>query len=218
MLDQKEIFSRAYNECMTEMYAKAQPSADWNQILKDFKEGKYDKNTRIYERYYLSQEEFAYILNKYIVAYNFKERWTDYVDTVTSWFEKGGYKPNYNKNVARYKEMSPAKDIIDRLCKDKDLSYKIWNVIMFYLESCKDFYRFDRTESDFRIAISLGASPSSNKETVKKWWKDNKGIDIEIEDRNPSLLWDKDYYGDEFEEVMKEEYGENWREEWNKTK
>jgi len=89
---------------------------------------------------------------------------------------------------------------------------------MFYLESCKNFYRFDRTESDFRIAIFLGASPSSNKEAVKKWWKDNKGIDIEIEDRNPSLLWDKDYYGDEFEEVMKEEYGENWREEWNKTK
>ena len=30
------------------------------------------------------------------------------------------------------------------------------------------------------------------------------------------LLWEMDYYGDNFEEVMEEEYGENWKADWDK--
>ena len=30
------------------------------------------------------------------------------------------------------------------------------------------------------------------------------------------LIWERDYYGDEFEEVMKDEYGEDWEQQFNK--
>ena len=81
---------------------------------------------------------------------------------------------------------------------------------------CKDFYCFNIDEQKFRNALAFGATPTSNIETVKKWWKDHYDIDVEIEERNPMLLWEMDYYGDNFEEVMEEEYGENWKADWDK--
>ena len=39
MLDRNEILERAYTECMAEMYAKSQPSADYYQLLEDAKNG-----------------------------------------------------------------------------------------------------------------------------------------------------------------------------------
>ena len=36
MLNRDTIISRAFHECMTEMYAKAQPSVDYDQLLADF--------------------------------------------------------------------------------------------------------------------------------------------------------------------------------------
>ena len=67
----------------------------------------------------------------------------------------------------------------------------------------------------------LGASPNSNSKAVVEYWK-SKGIDIVIEERNPLLFYEQDYYGDEFEEEMIDEYGENWKEirdkEWKLQK
>ena len=83
------------------------------------------------------------------------------------------------------------------------------------IEDCKEYYKFDNRNQIFDYHICLGASPTSNKETVKKYWE-SQGKSIEIEDRNPLLLWDKDYYGSVFEEVMLDEYGEDWKEFWNK--
>ena len=59
--------------------------------------------------------------------------------------------------------------------------------------------------------MSLGHAPTSNKETVKKWWKEHYNHDVEIEDRNPNLLWAMDEYGNEFEEIMEDEYGADWK-------
>ena len=81
--------------------------------------------------------------------------------------------------------------------------------------TCKEFYHFDREETDFNYSVALGASPTSNKETVIEYWK-SQGKDIEIIERNPLLIWERDYYGDEFEEVMKDEYGEDWEQQFNK--
>ena len=33
--------------------------------------------------------------------------------------------------------------------------------------------------------------------------------------RNPLLFWDRDYYGDDFEEVMKDAYGKDWEKYWD---
>ena len=96
-----------------------------------------------------------------------------------------------------------------------ELSEDITKIVMESISNCKDFYRFDREESSFSAGIALGASPTSNPDSVKEYWK-SQGVDINIEERNPLLFWEKDYYGDNFEEVMIDEYGEDWKEQFDK--
>ena len=93
---------------------------------------------------------------------------------------------------------------------------EVTSIVMETIKNCKDFYRFDREADEFKAAIYLGAAPTPNPDIVRKWWKDNYNVDIEIEERNPLLLWEQDNYGDAFEEIMEEEDGPNWKEIWKK--
>lgn len=235
MLNRDVIFQRAYDECLTEMYAKAQPSADYHQLIQDVKEGKIvdsDKDP-IYARYYLSEAEFKYILNKYIDAYGLNETWTSNIEVLERYFSGEGRKDIYipekvdedgfkHPGYRSSEEVPHIKDSIEGVLADiipnenicaiaKDISKTIFE----YINNCKDYYRFDREEQNFSAGVALGCSPTSNKETVIKYWKE-RGIDVEIKDRNPLLLWDIDYYEDEFEDVMIDEVGEDWVEvTWN---
>ena len=94
MLDRNDILSKAYMECMTEMYAKAQPSVDFIKLNEDLKNGIITESNAdpIHDRYYLSQEEFHYILNKYCNAYGMTESWKNNMETVTRYFSGEGYK------------------------------------------------------------------------------------------------------------------------------
>ena len=233
MLDRKKIIERAYNECMTEMYAKAQPSVDFNELLEGVKNGKIidtDKEP-VHDRYYLSYEEFHYILDKYVNAYGLKETWTSNLELLERYFKGEGRKdiwipekvdddgfrhPGYRSSEAVPHIKETFKEILNN-CGDikvddetlNKISNKLANRVLTYIADCKDFYRFDRDETSFKAGIALGASPTSNKEIVEKYWKEN-GVNIEIKERNPNLLWDKDYYGDDFVEAMVDIYGKNW--------
>ena len=114
-------------------------------------------------------------------------------------------------------------DYYSRIGIDKTLgSYKRYRNC---LKATREFisYKFDREESQFGATIALGAAPTSNKETVIKWWKDNYNQDITIEDRIPRLFWyyDQGYTDEELAEEF-ETYGENWKEklyeEWQEEK
>ena len=232
MLDRTKVLEKAVEDCFREMYAKAQPMADWDNIVEEYKSGKIGKDEPVYNRHYLSHEEFIYILNKYMTAYRVASEWKEDVAIVEEYLEKGGSKDKYIKEhtdengdyhpgYRSYEKVPPIKEQIFKcLCNyaqehiAEDMTDDIYKIVMGTIKECKEFYRFDKDESDFRFTITLGASPTSNKETVKKWWKDNYNVDIEIEDRNPLLLWEMDEYGDDIDEVMKEEYGDNWEEIW----
>lgn len=228
MLDRRKILEKAHHDCLVEMYAKAQPPADFNKILEDVKSGILtdDEKNPIYKRHYLSYKEFEYILNKYCSAYRINREWPDNIDVIERYFkgegrkdvwipnriDKDGFKhPGYRSSEA----VPHIKDTIKNIIKDNEAAEKISEEIFNYLENCKNYYRFDTEESSFKVGISLGCSPISNKDVVIEYWKE-QGVDIEIKDRNPMLLWDMDYYGDEFEDVMIDEYGNNWEEKtWN---
>jgi len=66
-----DVLSRAVTECYREMFAKAQPEADYDNLLEEYRQGKIDedKDGPVYNRHYLSYEEYIYIMNKYIDAY-----------------------------------------------------------------------------------------------------------------------------------------------------
>ena len=94
---------------MAEMYAKAQPSADYYQLLEDAKNGKIGKDERVYERYYLSHEEFKHILGKYKDAYNIKSHWEDDIEVLERYIKKAfdsiyekGIKIERNKGNIRF--------------------------------------------------------------------------------------------------------------------
>lgn len=231
MLDRKEILERAYHECMTEMYAKSQPSADYNQLLEDAKNGKIGKDERVYERYYLSHEEFKHILGKYKEAYNIKSHWIDDIEVLERYIKEGGSKDkyieahtdekgNYHPGYRSYEKVKPIKEQLSDVLEeyslyDENMHNKLYDTVTNIIDTCKNFYRFDREESSFDCSVALGPSPNSCAEAVIQYWA-HQGVDIKIEERNPLLLWEMDYYGDDFEEVMKDEYGDNWKEYWDK--
>lgn len=231
MLDRKEILERAYHECMTEMYAKSQPSADYNQLLKDAQDGKISKDEKVYERYYLSQAEFNHIREKYINAYKIKSSWKSNIELLESYLTEGGNKDKYieahadeygyHPGFRSYEIVDPiSKQIQDIIAKEigeghKEVGNKILEAVMNTIKDCKEYYRFDREENDFNYSVALGASPCSNKETVEKYWE-TQGVNIKVEEPNPLLIWEKDYYGEEFDEVMEYEYGEDWKEQFDK--
>lgn len=229
MLDRKEIIKRAYHECMVEMYAKAQPSADYNQLLEDAKNGKIGKDERVYERYYLSQEEFKYILNKYKEAYNIKSHWNDDVEVVEKYIKKGGVKDkyipsykdengNYHPGYRGYEDVAPLKDRLFDILEvyglyDENMHNKLYDTVVDTIDTCKNFFKFDSEETSFDCSVALGPSPNSCAEAVIQYWA-HQGVDIEIEERNPLLLWEMDEYGENFEEYMRDDYGEDWEEQW----
>ena len=237
-INRDTILDKAIHDCFKEMYAKSQPMADYDNLLEEYKSGKIGKDERIYDRHYLSQEEFKYILKKYIDAYRCNKFWDEYIEILEEYLNEGGNKDKYipekidedgfkHPGYRSYESVPPLKvlikNIIDEYFEHKELNQDrteladdITNKVMEIIHNCKEYYNFDREEEQFSIAITLGASPTSNPETVKKWWKDNYNVDIEIEERNPLLFWEQDYYGDEFESVMEEEDGPNWKEIWDK--
>lgn len=228
MLDRDVIIKRAIDECMEEMYQKAQPSASYKELLEKVKSKEIIDNSenKIFDRYYLSQEEFEYIKNKYSKSYGFESKWKKYIEILEDYLKKGGYRDKFipdtmkedghiNPGYRSFDIVKPLKTQIQNLIQDEELTNKVLDLVFDTIEDCKEYYKFDNRNQIFDYHICLGASPTSNKETVKKYWE-SQGKSIEIEDRNPLLLWDKDYYGSEFEEVMLDEYGEDWKEFWNK--
>lgn len=235
MKTRDDIIKQAYHECMTEMYAKAQPSADYDAILDGVKNGTINDSNKepVYERYYLSQEEFKYILNKYIDAYGMKNTWHPWLYTVRRYFDgKGmrdvwikekvdeyGFKHRGYRSAENVPHISNAfKDILSKQLDGEHfvdtLANELSKVVFEYIDSCEDFYRFDREEGDFSTSVALGASPTSNPKTVVEYWA-KQGVTVDIEWRNPLLLWEMDRYKDDFEEYMVKEYGNNWKECWD---
>ena len=228
MLDRDVIIKRAIDECMEEMYLKAQPSVSYKELIEKVKSGEIEDSHEnpVYNRYYLSQEEFEYIRNKYVEAYDFTPHWRENIEWLEKYLLEGGNRDKFipetmeedgstHPGYRSYEEVKPLKEQLKDIIHDDKQLNKVFDIVMNTIKGCKDYYRFDQINEIFNYHICLGASPTSNKETVKKYWE-SQGKTIEIEDRNPLLFWDKEYYGSEFENAFEEEYGPNWKEYWDK--
>lgn len=192
-LDRKTIFSKAYDDCLEEMFNKAQPRASYKEYVKMYQRGMLGENDRVYEWHYLSHEEYTYILNKYDEAYRFTNEWLNSCEVIIKDFKEGHYKDGYetDSNGCGHRtaiKVPPLKELIGE---------EAANTVIEDLENIMNFYRFDRESSEFHMAIALGPSPTCNKETVINYWK-SQGKDIEIVDRDPKLFWEKDNYGEDY--------------------
>lgn len=220
MKTREDILEQACIECLAEMYNKAQPSLDFKQYYQDVKSGKIDKDDKIYEKHYLSSDETNYIVNKYIDLYAIDNQWTEHADLIFNYLKIGGVKFILNGNTKECVDQDPLDDVLKQVLinhdvLDSELLEDLVDSVFNIITNCKSFYKLDKELQSFKHTIYLGVAPCSNKETVIQYWS-NKGINVTIEDRNPLLLWEMDYYGEEFEDLMIGEYGENWKDYWNK--
>ena len=213
-LSRNVIFTKACDDCLIEMYEKAQPSDSYIALCTEYELGKISKDERVYNRYYLSREEYTYIKEKYKEAYNIKEKWTEDINILLRDLNEGGLKDAYREDenglghrVAE--KIPPLTELIGKEHAD---------IVKQVIEDIRNFYRFDREENGFEWFIALGsASPTSNKDAVVKYWKE-RGVDVQIEDRNPDTFWEIDEYGgvleeDDDDDIRESENNENAIEE-----
>jgi hypothetical protein len=89
MKTREDILEQACIECLTEMYAKAQPPLDFKQYYEDVKSGKIVKENRIYEHHYLSSAEINYIVNKYVELYAIDTQWIEHSNLIFNYLKEG---------------------------------------------------------------------------------------------------------------------------------
>lgn len=197
-LDYNTILREAIYRCKKELYARAQPSADYDDILAGYKvEYEAGKEvTRVCDRYYLSEKELIYVLNKYVKAYHLEERFKEHCDIIITDMRTGcpieKYVPAYIDENGQYNfghkdfaTVPPLKDIIG-----EDAA----NEVIDFVTARREFYKFDRAGSDFKSLVSLSDSPTSNYAKVVEYWK-TQGVDLNIDKREltDDQFWDEEH-------------------------
>lgn len=227
-----EAYERCFNEMYAKA---TPPLENVDEYIKKLKEdpaaAAEEGKDPLYRRHYLSQGELKYIVNKYEEAYHIKSEFRDdcdilirdlenkapidkYIDDYVD--EHGNHHPGYRS----YEERPPMKErvmnkldeLIDKgklpsfSSDDKEeVSGALAEMFKEFILERRNFYRFDGDQSGFEMSVYLGASPTSNKDDVIKYWK-NKGVEVNPIDRDPEKLW---YYDEGWsEEEIAEEFGD----------
>ena len=124
---------------------------------------------------------------------------------IDDWTDETGFHPGY-RGYEKLKDIATIFEDTLNANKDKsnaEIAKTLRELVIQRLNDCKNFYRFDREEGDFKASVALGASPTSNPETVRKYWKE-KGVELEFVEKDPDTLWERDYYGDAYDDYLKE--------------
>ena len=189
-LSRDDIIREAIMRCKREMYARAQPSVDYDKLVEKYR----GVNEKIYERYYLSREESKYVIDKYIRIYGLEDKFKENLDLIIDNMQNGTITDNYIPEkydadghkipgYRDYKDVPPLKDIIGE---------SIACSVIDYIKDRRNFYKTDHESEQFQFAILMGDSPTQNPKSVIEYWS-KKGINIKIDPRH----YNNDYFWDE---------------------
>ena len=160
MIDRRDVINKAINDCYIEMYKWAQPSINLEEYINNPELIKENDGDKFFERYYLSFDNLKYIVENYINAYHIGNDWEDNIDLLLNYItNKDGVKDTYILGRHGYKSIIPLQNITNDYEK-----------VISLINTCRKFYNRDPELEKFNFRIFLGASPSSNKERVKKYW------------------------------------------------
>lgn len=191
----KQLLNKAVKECLNEMYIRSQPSISYDEIIEGYKNGTYSKDDLIFEKHYLSQEEYMDILLKYCNAYKITSVWKDYVQVVQDYLINGGNKDKYveaytddlgyHPGHRTYEKVPPLSHHIKNILLDYNLDNEnmckdIISKVLEIIDTCKNYYKFNSEECSFHYTIS-NYSPSSNKDRVQSFYKDLLIYDTEFD-------------------------------------
>jgi hypothetical protein len=190
--NRQEILIEAVTRCLNEMYQKSQPSATWEQVNENVRNNVYGGAKDAYNFYYLADQEYLDILDKYMSMYNIKNRWADDAQLMIDYLRHGGTKNkyiqpntdedgNYHPGYRGYEEVDSLETYFVQLISDVVERKRATEKVFELMENCKDFYLGNKEESSFRMSITDYA-PCMRKDTVISKWKE-LGKDITIVDK-----------------------------------
>lgn len=184
-MSRNKILEKAIRECLSEMYERSQPSANFEELCE-----KYPKE-QFYLRYYLPTELYKDIVEKYINDYRINSNWEKHIELLENYLTEGGHKQIWiegeideeGNKIPGYKGYKKLDSLFTELKKLIPNNYQeVCNKVFELISECKDFYSSEPDECGFRFAV-MNISPNSNKESVVQYWKE-QGIDLEIKEYN----------------------------------
>lgn len=198
MKTRSEIIDKAIIDCLDEMYRRSQPSITWEEITAQAKE---NPNRSIWVEHYLPPHIFIDIQEKYMRMYRIKEEWESNIEVLENYLKEGGTKDkyieactdengNYHPGYRGYENVPPIAQQIQTILEEQlekgyraeSLKNLIVDTVMNAITDCKEFYKFDRDELNFRMNVS-NYSPNSNIEAVREFYKDTDIVINEIEEK-----------------------------------
>lgn len=167
-----------------------------------------------YEFYYIPKSILDSICGSYINAYRLdsQQNLLDIIEILKNYCEEpivdkyiedytdeyGNHHPGYRG----YHHPDPLKEDIatllrgyveDQFFDATTVSKEIVENFYEFLDMAGGFYNWNHDLNTFNMSVYLGPSPNSNKEAVIKNWKEYRGEDIEIDDKEI----EKEFYGEE---------------------
>ena len=198
MIHRSDVLKEAVDRCLNELYKWSQPSINLSELIKS---GFKDSNeSPLYRRHYLSQENFKYIKDNYIYAYALSDNWEYHFDTLINYLYKGGTKDKYINDGIHpgYRSYEKVPSIYAYLDKEDA------DIVLSLVAECKDFYYYDQDLNNFNYTVTLGCSPTCNKEEVEKYWQENGRPNYKIKDFSAeNIIYGEDISEEDFIETLK---------------
>lgn len=195
LLNSKDYMVRCVNECLDKMYALSEPPITLAQLKETFKDIPKEEQGKepAYEQHYLPAEVYKTILEHYSDVFGFKPTWDDDVVILSNDLFNGGRKSVYKKDEDErmrkvYEDTPKLADVIGEENAEK---------VKTMITDIKNFYRFNMKYQTFTFNV-MNFSPTSNKETVEKYWREHGIPDFTInEDKWFKEEDEEENYGDE---------------------
>lgn len=180
----RDILSKALTQFYKDCYKFAQPHVEWDNFVKQNKEyiKNGEKGPKPYEFYYLPKNCFKALQEMYVDAYSIKSEFEEHLDSIIyyfnepirdKWIEKGTDALSTHKGYRGYEHFKPLKN---------EIGEESYNKVIDYINEAKNFYNHDVYYNTFLMESALGATPSSNKESVINNWKKYRNKDITIDE------------------------------------
>ena len=195
LLNSKDYMVRCVNECLDKMYTLSEPPITLAQLKETFKDIPKEEQEKepAYEQHYLPAEVYKAILEHYSDVFGFKPTWDDDVVILSNDLFNGGKKDVYRKDKngisqKEYEDTPKLRDVIGEENAEK---------VKKMITDIKNFYRFNMKYQTFTFNV-MSFSPTSDKETVEKYWREHGSPDFTIdEDKWFKEDDEEDDYGDE---------------------
>lgn len=182
-ISRNKVVAKAAWECLKMMYQKGYPSIDLdaeNKRMREDPEYKaQEEKYPLYKRCYLPQKAYKDIQEAFSHAYRLEPELKETVECLKGYFKKP-YVDVWKKDEGEvgHREIEVAEPMPEDVQK----------VVEKYFDMATEFFRWDGDLQSFAFSV-MNYGPTSNRETVEKYYRENGQPDFTIPEDS---TWDDD--------------------------